>query len=532
MDHFSALLSAGGLSLALFVAFLAVDTLIAERLRPERQQLSRDVTIFALSAAVMFLHFHSAEGIMLDQRGSVIAIATLFGGPLMGLFVTIEIACIRAAMGGIAVYAGVAGVIADFIACTAVARLTGARVLGRPVPFFSILATGVAAGVTEALSLLLVPPRDEAVGLLLKYGVDLFGVQVVATCMFGWLLTMQLERRAGRRAQSMIDLEELALSHGLVSSQVEFTLKFALDGRILDANQAYARRSGYSLEELSRMNLTSLKVMVPGDNVRDLFARIRAAGKTTYETRHRTRTGEIWPLEVTAVYDDVGDYVLAFVRDITERKEAERHLAEKSADLRQALEQTIDALASALVYRDLASEGHAHRVRDLAVRIGETLGLDRDRIEGLRLAATVQNVGQIQTPAEILNRPRALGPEEMDLIRLHPAAGHAILRDIHFPWPIADITLQHHENFDGSGYPSGLAGDEILLDARIIRVADSVAAMMAHRPFRRAHDRDYAVAELRRHAGGLYDPAVADACLRLLVDEHYDFPPTPKRAAP
>ncbi|PWR18209.1 hypothetical protein DKG74_19710 [Zavarzinia aquatilis] len=329
----------------------------------------------------------------------------------------------------------------------------------------------------------------------------------------------------------MIDLEELALNHGLVSTQVEFTLKFALDGSILDANQAYARRSGYPLRELSQMNLADLKLLEPGDDVRALFTRIRAAGRTTYETRHRTRAGQIWPAEVTAVYDDAGDYVLAFLRDITERKEAERHLAEKSADLRQALEQTIDALASALVYRDLSSGGHAHRVRDLAGRIGERMGLRPDRLEGLRLAATVHNIGQIQTPAEILNRPRVLGREEMDLIRLHPAAGHAILRDIRFPWPIADITLQHHENFDGSGYPAGLSGDAILLDARIIRVADSVAAMMAHRPFRRAHDRDYAIAELRRHAGDWYDPLVVVACLNLLIEERYEFPPIPKRPA-
>lgn len=531
MNGYSAILSAGGITLILFVAFLAIDTLIAEHLPPERQKLSRDVTIVALAAMVMFFHVHEADDVILDQRGAAIAIATLFGGPVIGFLAMIEIGAIRMLLGGPQVYAGLAGIGADFLVCLIAVRLTGGPSNGAAASFGRILLLGIATGATEALSLLLTPGEAGAVELFLHLGPATFGIQVVSACLFGWLLSLQLERRAGRRAQAMMDLEELALSHGLVSAQVEFTLKFALDGRILETNQAYARRSGYSLRELSRMNLASIKIVDPGDDVRALFARIRAAGRTTYETRHRTRTGEIWPAEVTAVYDDAGDYVLAFLRDITERKEAERHLAEKSADLRHALEQTIDALASALVYRDLSSEGHAHRVRDLAGRIGAAMGLESDRLEGLRLAATVHNIGQIQTPAEILNRPRVLGCEEMDLIRLHPSAGHAILRDIHFPWPIADITLQHHENFDGSGYPAGLSGEAILLDARIIRVADSVAAMMAHRPFRRAHDRDYAVAELRRHAGDWYDPRVVDACVRLLVDEHYEFPPTPKRAA-
>lgn len=528
MNSYSAILSAGGITLILFVAFLAIDTLIAEHLPPERQKISRDIAIVALSATVMFSHVHESGGVVLDQRGAAIAIATLFGGPVTGFLAMLVIGAIRTLLGGPVVYAGLAGIGADLLVCLIIVRATGGPSSNGAASFSRILLLGVATGTVEALSLLLAPDAE----VFLSFGGALFWVQVVSTCLFGWLLTLQLERRAGRRAQAMIDLEELALGHGLVSTQVEFTLKFALDGRILDANQAYARRSGYSLRELSKMNLASLKLLEPDDDVRDLFARIRAAGRTTYETRHRTRTGEIWPAEVTAVYDDAGDYVLAFLRDITERKEAERHLAEKSADLQHALEQTIDALASALVYRDLSSEGHTHRVRDLAVRIGAVLGLAPDRLEGLRLAATVHNIGQIQTPAEILNRPRALGREEMDLIRLHPAAGHAILRDIHFPWPIADITLQHHENFDGSGYPAGLAGDAILLDARIIRVADSVAAMMAHRPFRRAHDRDYAIAELRRLSGGWYDPAVVDACLRLLIEEHYEFPAIPKRAAP
>ena len=531
MDYFGPILSAGGLSLALFVAFLAADAFLVERLPVKYQRRSRELAIVILAGTVMLFHFHGESGLILDQRGGAIAVATAFGGPVIGLLVAVAVALIRLSIGGPAVMAGLVGIVADLAVCLVVFRLMGVRRQGSPVRISQLLGLGLAVGTTDALSLLLVPPAGRAFVLFEAYGPGVFGVQVVSTCLFGWLVTLYLDRRAGQRARAMLELEQLALSRGLASTPIEFTLKFALDGAILEANQAYARRSGYELAELKTMNLAGLKVLDEGETVPALFDRIRAAGRMTYESRHRTRDGEVWPAEVTSVYDDAGDYVLAFLRDITERKQAERHLAEKSADLQHALVQTIEALSSALGCRDLASEGHAQKVQDLSVRIGRAIGLDDDRLEGLRLAATVHNIGQIQTPAEILNRPRALGAEEMDLIRQHPVTGHAILRDIHFPWPIADIVLQHHENYDGSGYPAGLSGDDILLDARIIRVADSVAAMLSHRPFRRARDLDYVLDELRRGAGHQFDPEVAEICRQLLAEGHYVFPALQRRNA-
>lgn len=198
---------------------------------------------------------------------------------------------------------------------------------------------------------------------------------------------------------------------------------------------------------------------------------------------------------------------------------AEKSLDEKNSALRQMLRQTIDALATATARRDLSTAGHEHRVSELAVEIGRQLGFDEERLEGLSLAAIIHDIGQIQVPAEILTRPRRLTPEEFELVKMHAEAGYDILKDIRFPWPIAEIVYQHHENLDGSGYPRGLKGDQILPEARIIHVADSIDAILSHRPFRRAATLDVAIAEIQSGKGAQYDPVVVDICVKLLQEK-------------
>ncbi|MGL5092465.1 MAG: HD-GYP domain-containing protein [Aeromonas sobria] len=151
--------------------------------------------------------------------------------------------------------------------------------------------------------------------------------------------------------------------------------------------------------------------------------------------------------------------------------------------------------------------------------------LRQDQLDGLGLAAMVHNIGLLQTPTEIITRPRELRPLEFELIKQHPQAGHDILTQIDFPWPIATIVLQHHENLDGSGYPMGLTGNAITLEARIIRVADSLIAMTAHRPFRRAMPLSDAFAELTRYAGIRYDEQVVNTCIQLW-QTGYGFSPS------
>lgn len=191
--------------------------------------------------------------------------------------------------------------------------------------------------------------------------------------------------------------------------------------------------------------------------------------------------------------------------------------------LRRALEQTIDALVSALEMRDSHSAGHQHRVSDLARAIAREMELCDDVTTSLCLAGLLHDIGKMSVPAEILNKASRLSETEMALVRDHPRAAYDILQDVEFPWPIIQIVLQHHERLDGSGYPQGLKGEEILLEARILAVADIVEAMASHRAHRPALGIGKALEEITCSKGILYDPEVVDACLKLFAQKGYEL---------
>ncbi|MDD5265524.1 MAG: PAS domain S-box protein [Methylococcales bacterium] len=201
------------------------------------------------------------------------------------------------------------------------------------------------------------------------------------------------------------------------------------------------------------------------------------------------------------------------------RKEHEQH----ARILRQSLEQSIQTIAGTVEARDLYTAGHQRRVAELAVAIAREMGLPEEQISGIHFAAIIHDLGKIHVPAEILSKPGKLSDIEFMLVKTHPQAGYDILKDVKFPWPIADIILQHHERLDGSGYPQGLKGEQILLESRIISVADVIEAILSHRPYRPSLGMEAALDEIKRGRGSAYDPAVVDACLRLLVDKGFQF---------
>jgi putative nucleotidyltransferase with HDIG domain len=208
---------------------------------------------------------------------------------------------------------------------------------------------------------------------------------------------------------------------------------------------------------------------------------------------------------------------------IIERRRADSALQRTLANLEAAMEGTVLVLAAALERRDPYTAGHQRRVAQLGEAMARVMDLPQNKIQGLRLAGIVHDIGKIAVPAEILSKPTRLSGPEMALIKIHPQAGFEMIKGIPFPWPVAEIVRQHHEFLDGSGYPRGLAGDEILQEARILAVADVVEAMASHRPYRPALGIEKALGEIDGQKGKRYDPAVVDVCLSLFRDQAFRF---------
>jgi PAS domain S-box-containing protein/putative nucleotidyltransferase with HDIG domain len=215
--------------------------------------------------------------------------------------------------------------------------------------------------------------------------------------------------------------------------------------------------------------------------------------------------------------------ILAISRDISKRREAEEKIRRSTEKLVNALEKTVQAMAMIVEMRDPYTAGHQRRVTQLAGAIAEKMGLSEEQISALRLAGLIHDVGKVRVPAEILTNPDGLSDAEFSMIKMHPLIGYEILKTMELPWPIAEIVHQHHERLDGSGYPSGKAGEDIILEARILAVADVVEAIASHRPYRAALGIDTALAEISKKSGILYDPKAVSVCLKLFREEGFKF---------
>ncbi len=212
---------------------------------------------------------------------------------------------------------------------------------------------------------------------------------------------------------------------------------------------------------------------------------------------------------------------LHMVFDITDKKTSQEQLQKTLAKLRTALGGIIAVIQEVIEKRDPSTAGHQRRMADLARSIAKDMGLSEDQVDVIRLAAIIHDLGKISIPSEILAKPGKLTDSEFDFIKLHSKSGYDILSAVELPWPIADIILQHHERLDGSGYPQGLKGEDILVEARILAVADVVEAMASHRPYRAALGIDKALEEISSKKGALYDPGAVDACLNLFRQKGY-----------
>jgi len=218
--------------------------------------------------------------------------------------------------------------------------------------------------------------------------------------------------------------------------------------------------------------------------------------------------------------------VVAFqgvMRDVTLRKRAEEAARDSTLKLVKAMEDTMQAMAMIVEMRDPYTAGHQRRVAQLACAIARDMELPADQITGLRLAGLIHDIGKVRVPAEILTNPNSLSDAEMTIIKMHPTLGYDVLKTLELPWPVAETVHQHHERIDGSGYPLGITGANIILEAKVLAVADVVEAIASHRPYRPARGTNEALDEISKQQDTLYDAAVVASCVRVFKEQGFKF---------
>ncbi len=298
-------------------------------------------------------------------------------------------------------------------------------------------------------------------------------------------------------------------------------------GKYVFVNNRFAKMHGYKPQEL--LGKHHLLLVHPQDKskCKAILSR-QAKGKRSpgeYEIRRLTKDKRtLWCKVMAARIRYQGrPAVMGNVIDITPLKEMEMELRESLKRWQKTVEETVHAFGTAVEQRDPYTAGHQKRVAELAMAIAEEMGLSEEERTGVYMAGLVHDIGKISVPAEILSKPGKLTEAEYAMLKAHPKAGYNILKCIEFPWPIADLVLQHHERLDGSGYPHGLSDGDILLGARILAVADVVEAMASHRPYRPALGLKAALEEIKTNSGTLYDPQVVAACIRLFRKGKFAF---------
>ena len=291
-------------------------------------------------------------------------------------------------------------------------------------------------------------------------------------------------------------------------------------------NPAMCKLLGYTQEEFLRMGAEEIYPEKSLPYVRKQYeTQVTGAGQLASDVPVRRKDGSVFVADVSSASAARAGkhYVIKVFRDITVRKEVE-------ARLHAALEGTVQALGQTTETRDPYTASHQRRVTQLASAMAEGMKLGHEQIAAVRTAGLLHDIGKLNIPAEILSKPSQLTETEFLLIEGHPQAAYEILKAIEFPWPLPEIVLQHHERLDGSGYPQGLKGSDILLEAKVLAVADVVEAMTSHRPYRPALGIEKALEEISNGRGIRYDPGAVDACLDLFSNQTFEFLPTQMNA--
>ncbi len=325
-----------------------------------------------------------------------------------------------------------------------------------------------------------------------------------------------------RTEKSLMESEERY--RDLVESSRDLISIHDLKGQILWVNEEPVKILGYKKEDILKMNVRDILALDYRGEFDNYLAALQSQGVARGLMMIQTAQGEnrIWEYNNTLRTEGLAEPIVrSMARDVTEQKSAEREVKKTLEKLRKAIGGIIQVISQTVELRDPYTAGHQRRVSELARAIAQEMGLSAEQVDGLRMAGVIHDLGKISVPAEILSKPIRLTDLEFELIKTHARTGYEILKDIDFPWAIARMVLEHHERINGSGYPQGLKGEEILMESRILAVADVVEAIATHRPYRPAHGIEVALEEITKNKGILYDPKVVEACLILFMEKGY-----------
>jgi PAS domain S-box-containing protein/putative nucleotidyltransferase with HDIG domain len=335
--------------------------------------------------------------------------------------------------------------------------------------------------------------------------------------------TEELQRSIAetREVEKALGRSEERFYRAFASNPGLSTISELESGRLIDVNEAWLGALGFTREEVLGRSVDELGIASREERESYVRAGAKDSPGGAVEIKVRTKAGNLTTMMFSSEIVEFEDRtcVLATAIDISRRKAAEESLQEAYARLSRAQSETLQALGAVTEFRDPYTAGHQQRVARIAVAIARRLGYSPSSIEGLHNAAIVHDIGKVAVPIEILASPIPLTPVQSELVHAHASAGFSILKEINFDQPIAEIVRQHHERLDGSGYPRGLKADEILPEARVLAVADTVEAMITHRPYRPALGIQAALDEVVNNKGVLYDSAAVDALLQIDMGE-------------
>lgn len=302
-----------------------------------------------------------------------------------------------------------------------------------------------------------------------------------------------------------------------LSSDMMFVVDFS-DGNVVHCNPSAEKCLGLNRKEILNQLISHFIASGQEDDWESVISKIETSPFYTGEFEMVTHTGKQIPVEIAfrIVPLDNQRYVSAIARDITERKQ---HIEQ----LQATITNTIQLVALTVEKRDPYTAGHQKRVAQLCEAIARKMELSNHEVEGIYLGGLIHDVGKVGIPSSILSKPGKLYKEEFELIKLHPQLGYDIVKDIQFPWPIHEMILQHHERLDGSGYPNRLQSDEIILEAKIMGVADVVEAVSSYRPYRPALGIEKALTIIQEEKGTHFEPKIVDVCCELFHNNAFSF---------